>query len=201
MSRGGRRRGRAHLPIESCHSMSAWGYFQEAQMWQTDLNFEIEWRFYADIVRLTFNRQGIERSQDIRLRWTPCNYGGMRPWFLCPDCTRRVAKVYLPETMYLRGNAYTQGTLVYWFKCRYCYDLTYLQRQQRDQYWTYLHRADRIGDRWLDVGETTIEKRKGQHYATFQRRAAQYQTYREIADTIAGASLEGLLEKFQRANP
>ena len=34
--------------------------------------------------------------------------------------------------MYLEGNAYTQGTLVYWFKCRHCYDLTYRSVQTHD---------------------------------------------------------------------
>jgi Transposase DDE domain len=30
------------------------------------------------------------------LEWTPCNYGGARPWFLCPmdGCRRRVAVLY-----------------------------------------------------------------------------------------------------------
>lgn len=49
---------------------------------------------------------------------TPCNYGGLRYWFICPAskngvyCGRRVGKLYLPV-----GYKY--------FACRHCYELTY----------------------------------------------------------------------------
>jgi hypothetical protein len=197
MSRGGRQRGKAHLPIESCHSMSAWGYFQWAQMWQTDFNFEIEWTFEQRTAVLQFKRQGIQRSQYIDLTWTSCNYGNARPWFACPDCNRRVGKLYLPETMYIEG---TQGLLVYLFSCRHCYDLTYLQRQSRDQYWTYQHRAERLGERWLDVDETHIHKKKWQRVPTFHRRAAEYNKFQAIADAYGGASFAKLMGKFKRSH-
>lgn len=32
--------------------------------------------------------------QLIRVDWTRCNYGGRRPWFLCPFCQRRSGKLY-----------------------------------------------------------------------------------------------------------
>lgn len=50
----------------------------------------------------------------VRVVWTPCTYGGKRPWFLCPgmECGRRVAKLYLP-----RGARD--------FRCRHCHGLTY----------------------------------------------------------------------------
>ena len=60
----------------------------------------------------------------IPLTWTPCNFGGSRPWVICPGvlngryCGRRVAKLYLQ-----RG----------YFLCRYCHDLTYRSRQDSDQ--------------------------------------------------------------------
>ena len=48
----------------------------------------------------------------VRLKWTSCNYGGMRPWFICPSfpCARRVAILY--DT----GEG---------FKCRRCCKLVY----------------------------------------------------------------------------
>jgi hypothetical protein len=46
----------------------------------------------------------------ILFTYTPCNYGGYRPWFLCPHCGRRVGKLYL-------GGKY--------FLCRHCYNLAY----------------------------------------------------------------------------
>jgi hypothetical protein len=57
----------------------------------------------------------------VPLTWTPCNFGGSRPWFLCPGmvnrvaCSRRVAKLYLRHRYFL---------------CRHCHDLTYASRQQ-----------------------------------------------------------------------
>ena len=47
---------------------------------------------------------------NLRLTWTPCNYGGSRPWILCQGCGRRVAIVYGPTSPPL---------------CRQCRGLTY----------------------------------------------------------------------------
>lgn len=34
------------------------------------------------------------KRDSIDLDWTPAPFGGQRPWFLCPACTRRVALLY-----------------------------------------------------------------------------------------------------------
>ena len=47
---------------------------------------------------------------DVQIVRTPCNYGGYRPWFLCPNCWRRVAVLYLP------------GKIA---ACRKCYNICY----------------------------------------------------------------------------
>src|SRR5271169_1319672 len=55
-------------------------------------------------------------KQQVPIRWTPCRFGGERPWFVCDVhangvyCGRRVAKLY--------GG----GRL---FACRHCYRLGY----------------------------------------------------------------------------
>ena len=56
-------------------------------------------------------------EEPVELTWTPCNYGGKRPWFICPatGCGRRVAVIY--------------GAGRY-FACRHCYDLTYASQQE-----------------------------------------------------------------------
>src|SRR5438045_2006929 len=45
-------------------------------------------------VRLLYEIQSAGQSQKvedvIKLTRTPCNYGGMRDWFVCPGCRRRV---------------------------------------------------------------------------------------------------------------
>ena len=59
----------------------------------------------------------------IHLQTTPCHFGGVRWWFVCPltrngrSCCRRVAKLYLPPN----GS---------YFGCRHCYDLTYRSCQE-----------------------------------------------------------------------
>lgn len=56
---------------------------------------------------------------------TPCHFGGVRRWFICPlvkdgiPCRRRVGKLYLPP----RGKH---------FGCRICYNLTYRSCQEHD---------------------------------------------------------------------
>jgi hypothetical protein len=50
-------------------------------------------------------------TERIGIEWTPCNYGGARPWWSCPQCDRRCVIVYA------RGARP--------FMCRLCADLTY----------------------------------------------------------------------------
>jgi hypothetical protein len=56
-----------------------------------------------------------EESHPVELEYTDCHFGGVRPWFRCPnrECQARVRKLYFP-----RGAQY-------WL-CRECYDLQYL---------------------------------------------------------------------------
>jgi hypothetical protein len=45
--------------------------------------------------------------EPIKLTYTPCNFGGERPWFVCPEvingvkCSRRVAVLYGPGKYFL----------------------------------------------------------------------------------------------------
>jgi len=63
----------------------------------------------------------------IDLETTPCNFGGVRWWFLCPmvrggrPCRRRCGKLYCP------GHAL-------YFGCRECYDLTYTSCQESHKF-------------------------------------------------------------------
>jgi hypothetical protein len=56
-------------------------------------------------------------EEPVSLTYTPCNYGGQRPWFICPavGCNRRVAVIY--------------GAGRY-FACRHCYDLVYQSQRE-----------------------------------------------------------------------
>ena len=67
----------------------------------------------------------------VQLTWTPCHFGGRRPWFVCPGCGRRVAKLYL------RGK---------YFLCRRCHNLAY-KSQREDRAGRLVRKADKIRTR------------------------------------------------------
>ena len=77
----------------------------------------------------------------VQLTTTPCNYGGVRYWFICPlsrngvYCRRRVAKLYkAPGAVY--------------FGCRHCYNLSYESRNE-----------SRLG-RFGNIGYNIVAERK-----------------------------------------
>jgi hypothetical protein len=110
--------------------------------------------------RMTFlyrHRSGMGGEwEDVRepvdLAWTACNFGGERPWFLCPrvGCGRRVAVLYGPGRYFL---------------CRHCCDLSY-QSQRDNKMYRALHRAQNIRRRLggsANIMEPFPEKPKGMH--------------------------------------
>jgi len=90
--------------------------------------------------------EGFVTGQDISITTTPCYYGGVRYWLLCPAvvdgvlCEDRVERLYLPPG----------GKL---FGCRQCYGLTYESCQQS-------HKYDRVFDHLegLDEDNLTINQ-------------------------------------------
>jgi len=69
----------------------------------------------------------------IPLTTTPCRYGGVRYWFICPwyrnnvYCGRRVSKLY-------KDGDY--------FACRHCYNLTYESRNRSGMYRSFVSYSD-----------------------------------------------------------
>ena len=99
-------------------------------------------------------------SQEIQLDRTPCNFGGSRDWFRCPDCRRRVCLLYLDSR----------------FSCRECLDLGYLSQRQLD--WEReVDRALEIRDLlgWKgDLLSPHRSKPKGMHWQTYFDLCADY---------------------------
>lgn len=62
---------------------------------------------------------------------TPCNYGGIRHWFRCPTCGRRVAVLFIGGTV----------------NCRICARLAYQSSRERD-YERHLRKARKIRERF-----------------------------------------------------
>ncbi len=119
---------------------------------------------YRDRVILSYrHRSGLsgeweDLQEPVPLEWTPCNFGGERPWFLCPGvgCGRRVAVLYGPGKYFL---------------CRHCYDLRY-GSQREDKQDRALRRAQKIRQRLggsANMLEPFPERPKGMHHDTYMR--------------------------------
>jgi hypothetical protein len=98
-----------------------------------------------------------EVQEPVDLAWTACNFGGQRPWFICPGagCGRRVAILYGPERYFL---------------CRHCYDLVY-QSQRDNGIYRALHRAQYIRRQLggsANMTQPFPEKPKGMHWSTYE---------------------------------
>jgi hypothetical protein len=82
---------------------------------------------------------------------TPCNYGGSRPWFICPQCQRRCAVVYLGA----RGGRYA---------CRHCSRVAYYS-QSEDLIGRVWRKQRKLESKLIDGWE----KPKGMHWKTCER--------------------------------
>jgi hypothetical protein len=114
------------------------------------------------VVLLFRHRSGLgaeweEVQEPVELDWTACNFGGERPWFVCPGagCGRRVAILYGPGRYFL---------------CRRCYDLVY-ESQRDNALYRALHKAQSIRERLggsANMMEPFPEKPKGMHWKTYE---------------------------------
>ena len=90
---------------------------------------------------LSFNETG----EEVMLTHTDGNFGGIRWWFVCPRCGRRIAHLYRPSD---RSR----------FLCRHCHKLTYtLKRLGHRPMHDYI-RAVMISKRHLKILEGVGQK-------------------------------------------
>jgi len=147
-------------------------------------------------VILTQDKERYE--QDVRLSFTPCNYGKERPWLHCPLCARRVFRLFYYD------NVWNNGKQVHYFACRHCLKLTYDQRRERgfDRYQTQTGKAkDKIKAYLLKHPDSDYPdwvftewnaspiKPKGMRWSTFNRIEDKFEWAYEKAD---GAFLAGI---------
>ncbi len=115
-----------------------------------------------------------DESYPVYLEWTDCNFGGQRPWFLCParGCGRRVAVLY-------------GGSI---FACRHCHQLAY-PSQRETSYDRAARRADKIREKlaWEPgILNDRGWKPKGMHWRTFKRLSREHNTF--VATSLTGIS-------------
>lgn len=85
---------------------------------------------------LTVNGEQQSIAQKVNLTRTPCPLGGIRQWFSCPRCARRVA------LLYLRGGR---------FACRHCQHVAHASQSE-----------DALARLWRK--QSKIEARLGEHW-------------------------------------
>lgn len=127
--------------------------------WKVDVALAMR-RFDHEWVILT-RIDPLSEPCPIRLVWTPCNYGGRRPWLLCPTkgCGRRVAILY--------GILYGNGSIA----CRHCRELAYDSQQESEKH-RALHAAQKIRVRLggsCSLADPFPPKPKGMHWRTYRR--------------------------------
>jgi len=128
-----------------------------------NLNYRI--REYGD--------QWEDIKEPVELTWTPCNFGGKRPWFICPakGCGRRVAVIY--------------GAGRY-FACRHCYNLTYASQQE-----SIYERASRKSRKIIKrLGGEPFDnpypkKPKHMHWKTYNRLIAEAEYHEDMSWKLA----------------
>lgn len=87
-----------------------------------NVRFSLDFAIVNKGISLSYALNGMKMNYVISFDTTPCNYGGLRFWFLCPlsSCGKRVAKLYLPP-----GRLY--------FGCRHCHNLVYQSSREHDK--------------------------------------------------------------------
>lgn len=128
--------------------------------WSNGSNIAI--KLEPDSIELSYSVSRNGQKEDVNytvlLSWTSCNYGGKRPWFICPGkgCNRRVANLYLMGKYFL---------------CRPCHDLVYSSQRDAREF-RLLHKARKM---YKKLGVKNHDdlfiapKPKGMHQKTYDR--------------------------------
>lgn len=109
---------------------------------------------------LAYEHQGKTSTTHLMLSRTPCNYGGDRPWVICP----RLGCHHRAGVLFLYGGA---------FMCRHCTGLLYASQAETAN-WRANRQAWKLRSRLgIKAGDMTqagyIERPKGKHRKTHER--------------------------------
>ena len=199
----GRYAGGGKRTVESCRSIDVLDWHRQGFL-RSPRSFSCAWTRNGeqvasinvetrhDFVILKYrSRQSGEGWTDVEQRypvvWTPCRFGGDRPWFVCSVyvngacCGRRVTKLY------------DAGRL---FACRHCYRLAY-KSQQESAHERGLWKAQKIRMRLggsANMLERFPDKPKGMHWRTYELLSSVHNQAR--ARSIVG--LMGFMKRLSR---
>ena len=146
----------------------------------------LRYRFRSD------GREWQSVEQRVPIRWTPCRFGGERPWFVCDVhtngayCGRRVGKLY--------GG----GRL---FACRHCYQLGYAVQRvgPMDQAHHQLARLHRKLSADYDGPDMPPPPRpKWMRRRTYSRIALQIRAGEEHLDHVFTVGAQAILARLEK---
>ena len=113
-------------------------WFDHFECKVASLGFVIATARTDGIMVLNYVLTGLNGSEDqsfrykVSLQTTQPNFGGIRWWFTCPRCHRRVRKLYRPP-------------LADKYLCRLCHELSYRSSQESDQRVSDMRRLGPLG--------------------------------------------------------
>ena len=128
-------------------------------------------------------------GQSVPITWSPCRYGGRRPYFTCPGvvngvpCGKRVVKLH--------------GAGRY-FLCRGCHGLSYRSQQERGMD-RALGKANKVRMRLggePGMSNAFPDKPKGMHWRTYGRHVQEVADAEAVADKHWTLGAERLLARL-----
>lgn len=128
-------------------------------------------------VQLRYKAGDVSHDYIVRVTTTTPHFGGVRYWWLCPHCNRRVRILYGIDR----------------FLCRHCHDLTYITAQSSDIFNTIDNRLDYLKRKMQGTGDSLKgpwPKPRWMRWKTYSRLATEYVRLRNAREAvfIAGAA-------------
>ena len=140
--------------------------------------------------RLRYIDGGQLMDYRVQIQASPCHYGGMRWWWVCPISGLRVAKLYLPP------GATT-------FAPRQIYRLAY--RSQRDAKIDRTHARQRrlyskLGSEYDRYEQSPPDRPKGMHHKTYERLIADLYAAMEAHERVFISRVSAFLARQKKAD-
>ena len=144
------------------------------------INIQVDFQSMVLSYRMKSTDEVVE--QRVQTQTSPCNLGGHRHWFTCPQCSKRVAVLY---------------ALGRYFACRLCGGLAYATQKEGvgDRAMT---KADKLRKRlgWpAGIAKPNTGKPKGMHWKTYDRLKSEHDALKQVSFHDIGRKL-GFLNKL-----
>lgn len=127
------------------------------------------------VYTVTDRQTGVQQDKNytVTLTTTPCHLGGIRYWFVCTFCKRRVSALYICD-----AND---------FACRHCLGLTYESRNMTKRFRDYQKFFDleKVHEKISCLKRRHYRKKPTRRYASLVRKMERLSTF-DISSLIRG---------------